>query len=130
MSLYGINIVICLCKSSDKHTLKHHFCLRQNIFFENSKYHPVIRLQPLDIKVYSILSEKNVNYRFTRISSMEGSRLCNTSNWSKSKVLYIVNLLVLSTRKNVHAINKTFNLFKHQINKTVLLLFCGSFFQY
>ena len=42
--------------------------------------------------------------------------------------MYIVNLIILSFTANLRI--KSLNCLKHEINITVALLFCGSFFQY
>ena len=64
--------------------------------------------------------------------------LTNTSSTPppevKTTVLYIVNLIILCTSKKIPFLGnlsiKSLTCFKHQINITVVLLFCGSFFLY
>ena len=60
----------------------------------------------LDIKWKERELSFHLHFNYGGLTSLQHLQL-----QSKSKVLYIVNLLVLSTRKIVHAINKTFNLF-------------------
>ena len=61
------------------------------------------------------------------------NNLMDTFTWSKRTVLYIVNLICVHQQKLSLIENlrtKYLTCLKHQINKTVVLMFCGSYFQY
>ena len=77
------------------------------------------------------LNEMHIELAFLIICLI--NNLTNTFNWSKRTVLYIVNLIILCTSTETLIGNlrtKYLTCLKHQINKTVVLMLCGSYFQY
>ena len=78
------------------------------------------------------LNEMHIELASLIICSIDNN-LTNTFTWSKRTVLYIVNLIILCTSTETLIGNlgtKYLTCLKHQINKTVVLMFCGSYFQY
>ena len=77
------------------------------------------------------LNEMHIELAFLIIYLI--NNLTNTFNWNKRTVLYIVNLIILCTSTEILIGNlrtKYLTYLKHQINKTAVLMLCGSYFQY
>ena len=119
--------------------------LSSYVFFSNCGVNEYVYLLEIALDILGKLSHDSWNVcecltpnemhieLTSMIICLINTNLMDTFTWSKRTVLYIVNLICVHQQKLSLIENlrtKYLTCLKHQINKTVVLMFCGSYFQY